>query len=224
MKPIDRLILLSVLLGLLVNLASSFLDAKFPQVGLYLTALLVIIVFIWGTFRLSSTVMQYFRKGRYSVEVFLLNQNNDLLLIKHPYHGRLLPPGGRLNQWELPHEAVSRRLREEAGISEFEFHPRFHKIQSPKMINEIVERVPTPYLIQIEHRKQRRDIKFHYDYIYICLFIGDGTKPLETIKEYNPKWMNLKGIYQLDKHLKPFDDAVQTYEDLLKKLKPRSII
>src|SRR5579875_704133 len=187
MKPIDRFILLSVLLGLLINLTSSFLDARFPQVGLYLTALLVIAVCIWGIFRLSSVALQYFRSGRYSVEVFLLNQNNDLLLIKHPYHRRLLPPGGRLNQWEQPHEAVSRSLLEEAGISEFEFHARFH-----------------------------------YDFIYICIFTGNTTKSLASVKEYHPKWMTLQEIKQLDKSSRPFDDAIQIYEDLLKKLKPRS--
>jgi ADP-ribose pyrophosphatase YjhB (NUDIX family) len=222
MKPIDRFILLSVLLGLLINLTSSFLDARFPQAGLYLTALLVIAICIWGIFRLSSVALQYFRSGRYSVEVFLLNQNNDLLLIKHPYHRRLLPPGGRLNQWEQPHEAVSRSLLEEAGISEFEFHARFHKIQAPKMINNVVERVPAPYLTQIEHRKQRRDIKFHYDFIYICIFTGNTTKSLASVKEYHPKWMTLQEIKQLDKSSRPFDDAIQIYEDLLKKLKPRS--
>jgi ADP-ribose pyrophosphatase YjhB (NUDIX family) len=215
MKSIDRFILVTVLISLLVNLGSAFVDQRFPTITGYAAIILGLAIIIWGVYRLLGIVFQYIRYGRYAVLVFFLHKNNKLLLIRHPFHGCLLPPGGRLNQWELPHKAVAKKLEEEAGITEFEFHPKFHN--PDYMISEVVEDVPRPYSVHMEHRKQRGLVKFHYAFVYVCRFKGAVT-PLENKPDYQPRWLSLEEIYQLPKGDIPYDDILRRYEDILHSL------
>jgi ADP-ribose pyrophosphatase YjhB (NUDIX family) len=212
MKSIDRFILATILVGLIVNLGSTFIDEYFPQITTYAAITLGFAVAIWGLYRLVSTLLQYVRYGRYAVLIFFLNSENKLLLIKHPFHGCLLPPGGRLKQWELPHVAVAKRLKEETKIEDFEFHPQFHNPNL--MISEIVESVPRPYSVHMEHRKQRGLVRFHYAFVYVCHFIGSDM-PLQPVEDYQPRWLSLPEIYQLPKGVIPYDDIIRRYEDIL---------
>lgn len=215
MRPSDRFILATIIVGLIVNLGSTFLGEYFPQVSQYAAISLGIAVAIWALYRLVSTLLHYLRYGRFAVLIFFLNSKNELLLIKHPYHGCLLPPGGRLKQWELPHIGVANRLREETRIIDFEFHPKFHN--SNLMISEVVENVPRPYSVHMEHRKQRGLVRFHYAFVYVCRFRGQD-QVLEPVDGYLPRWMGLTEIYQLPKGLIPYDDIIRRYEDILKNL------
>lgn len=118
-KPLDRLILASVILALAVNWASTFFGERFPKINLYAAIVLTLGAVVWGVYRVLNTLLQYLRFGRFAALIFFLSADRKLLLIYHPFHRRLLPPGGRLQQWELPHAAVRHRLREETGILDF---------------------------------------------------------------------------------------------------------
>ena len=43
-------------------------------------------------------------------------QSSKVLLHKHPKHNKWLPPGGHVEQNELPHEAAIREALEETGL------------------------------------------------------------------------------------------------------------
>ena len=47
----------------------------------------------------------------------VFNENKQILMIKHKQHGKWLPPGGHVDENELPCEAVAREVLEETGIS-----------------------------------------------------------------------------------------------------------
>lgn len=222
MKRIDELVLFTFLASLIVNLVSYFLISQLSQFTSYLTVALFVAMILWGTFRFISFILQYLQYGRYAVLIYFLNKNNELLLIKNPYHGRFIPPGGRLKLWEFPHMAVSRKLKEEAGISDFEYHPQFHKLSSSLKKYELVEEVQRPYMVTIEHRKQKGNVRLHYDFTYICRFPNGDDKPLKVVEKYNPRWMSLEEIYKLENPLRPFHDAIDCYENLLQSLKSRS--
>lgn len=216
MKNIDRFILASIIVSLLVNLGSAFLGQYFPQINIIAAIVLGVAIAVWGLYRLISTLLQYLSFGRYAVLIFFLNKNNELLLIKHPFHRCLLPPGGRLGLWDLPHQTVAKKLKEETGITEFEFHPKFHN--PDQMISEVVEDVPRPYSVHMEHRRQRGFVKFHYAFVYVCRSKNGIDKPLVAINEYQPRWMNLESIYLLPKNDIPYDDIIRRYEDILRNL------
>lgn len=217
MKHVDRLILSAIILGLLVNIASAFFSQQYPQASLYAAALMLAAVVLWGLFRLALLALQFTRAGRYAVLVFYLNVDSDLLLVKHPFHGRLIPPGGRLHRWEIPHVAVARVLNEEAAITQFEFHPKFHK--PDMMLSDVVEEVPRPFAVQIEHRRQRGLVRFHYAFVYVCRPIGTDSQ-LEAVQGYAPRWMNLTQMYLAGHDMRPFDDVLLRYQDLLRVVRP----
>jgi ADP-ribose pyrophosphatase YjhB (NUDIX family) len=216
MKAIDRFILASVLVGLLVNLGSAFLSSQLPRLNEYAAIVLGVAVCIWGLYRLIEVILRYTRYGRYAVLVLFLNSKLEILLVRHPFHKRLIPPGGRLQQWELPHLAVAKRLIKEAGIDDFEFHPKFHHLNGP--ISDVVERVPQPYSVQIEHRRQRGLVKFHYTFVYVCKFRGED-KQLAHVESYQPRWISLEEIGKLQRDLIPFDDVLLQYQEILNKIR-----
>ena len=162
------------------------------------------------------------QSGGHAVLIFFLNEKDELLLIRHPFHQCYLPPGGGLKDGELPHKAVAERLKEETGILNFKFHPDFH---NPFLvISEKVEDVPGPYSVHLELRPQSTGAEFHYAFVYVCCFDG-ADQPLSPMREYQPRWMSLEKIYELPKGQIPFDDIMVRYEDILRHLgrevKPR---
>ena len=161
---------------------------------------------------LRSTIPEV---GGYAVLIFFLNKRNELLLIKHPFHGCYLPPGGGLKQGEVPHLAVAERLKEETGIQEFEFHPKFHN--SDLVISEKVRDVPSPYSVHFELREQSTGAEYHYAFVYVCRFKG-ADQALAPLKDYQPAWMYLEKIYKLPQGEIPFDDIMVRYEDILRSM------
>ncbi len=215
MKTLDRLVLLTIGTGLLVNLAAIRFSEQFPKASLYAFVVLAVVATTWAIARLAAAVLQYLLFGRYAVLIYFLNRNNELLLISHPFHNRLLPPGGRLKIWELPHNAVATKLKTETAITSFQFHPGFHNPNL--MITEKVEDVPRPCWVHMEHRWQRGLVKFHYVFVYVCRFPG-ADEPLGHVEDYEPRWMSLREIEALGKDLRPFDDIILRYKEVLDRL------
>lgn len=214
LNSVDRLIMSAIVLAAIVNVASSYYSEVLPE-SIKVSALLIVsIIFIYFIFRILGLLLSYLRYGRFAVLVFVLNKKNQLLLVSHPYHKRRIPPGGRLAQWELPHTAVTAKLKDEANILNFEFHSLFHK--KHLVISELVEDVPRPYSVHMEHRRQRSLVKFHYAFIYIVRCLEEGGYRFRS--EYDPKWFSLQEIKEMPRDQIPFDDIIRRYEDILEQL------
>ncbi len=212
MKKSDSFILLTVVVGVILNLGAAHIDRRFPPVSAYASTLLAAALLLYLCYRVFDGLLHYLRFGRYAVLIFFLNSKNQLLLIRHPYHKCYLPPGGRLSQWELPHEAVSRKLKEEVGVTSYELHPTFHN--PPVVISEKVEDVPRPYTVHMEHRRQRNLIRFHYAFVYVCRFKGND-ETLPRVADYEPHFFDLESIYNMPRGTIPYDDIIRRYEDIL---------
>lgn len=226
LSKFDRGIISGLILVASVNIFSDYLGENFPDFKKGIGLVILILLIIWLTFNIIRIVIHLVTYGRYAIEIFLLDDKNNLLLIYHPYHKRWIPPGGRLKLFELPHEALVKKLKEESGLDEnnFELHPVFHGDYFPKIIGK-AEKVPRPYIVQKEHRMQRRFVKFHYDFIYVCRFVG--TKPnLDTNINgdlYKPTWFNIENVEKISKEEgKPFDDVIDTYKNILKKISEKT--
>lgn len=131
---------------------------------------LILLLLAW-IFSLSlRIIIKTLTHGRYAVEAFILNEKNDLLLYWHPHHKLQLPPGGRVGRFEFPHEAIVRHLKERLDLERdaYDFVPEFHHgLDGSKGHLGHVERVPAPFMVQRELRRQRSLVKFHYDFIYV---------------------------------------------------------
>ena len=193
-----------------MNLSSSYLYDRLPLLHALSTIFLGVTLVLWLGIKGFQFVTR--RYGRFAVEAIFLNGNNELLLIRHPFHNCLLAPSGRLRIWQPPNEALAEVLRREAGIVDFELHPVFHNKGS--MVTDRVQDIPRPYAVQIEHRRQRGLVGSHYDFLYVCRFRG-GDQPLKSIADYHPRWMSIAEIRALGKDERPFDDLIIRYEEVL---------
>jgi len=93
---------------------------------------------------------------------YVFNEDGKILLIKHKKFGVWIPPGGKIEAGELPHEAVVREVLEETGLG-VEVIPFLQGIMSTKYSMEL----PRPFTIT--QYSTTDDGVFNFvDYAYIC--------------------------------------------------------
>lgn len=52
----------------------------------------------------------------YTITVFIVNKNNQALLVNHPRYNKWIPMGGHIELNEDPEEALFREIKEETGL------------------------------------------------------------------------------------------------------------
>jgi len=220
MNKIDRFLLSSILVALCVNIASNFISKLNNNIETYAGYLVVGSVFVWALLVVLKMVYNYFTDGKFAVEAFILNRNNELLVYKHNFHKKFIPPGGRVRNNEFPDIALVNRLNERVGLKDGDYsfneilHPDFnvtnHNISS-------VKRLPVPFIIQKEIRKQRLFKKFHYDFIYVLNMSNNNITFPNNI--YVPfKFVNMEALNRMVDSNETFPDVADTYQRILDKL------
>ena len=97
-------------------------------------------------------------------------EKTKILLIFHKKLQKWLPPGGHVEEGELPHEAVLREVQEEVGISaQFDTDSLTPELG---LQGEVDIQVPEPYalLYQIIPASSKEEAHIHFDFVYplIC--------------------------------------------------------
>lgn len=213
-RYVRDVIVTGVILAVLVNLASSssYIPDSAKRVAFWLLVSVSVLFVLVHVVNVALSIL-WFGKGRYAVLAFALDPQDRIALAQHPYHRRLIPPGGRLKTLELPHDAVKRVLLEEAGVTQFSFDPHFHSAVAS--YTDTVTILPEPHRIQREDRMQRGLVKFHYAFVYVLRAESDAIQRTEP---YNAKWYTLAQVHALLPPQRPFDDIVKRYEDILLEL------
>jgi hypothetical protein len=204
---LDRWVFSTIIIAIIINLASNVLGNASTLLSQVSTVILVIGLVAYVVARVTAVALNYYLYSRFSILVFVLDDERRLLLYRHPNFHRFIPPGGRLGLSEAPDEAVGPRLKAKAGINSFEFDKHFHAPRFP--ISELVEEVVRPFAVHREHRRQRGGVRSHYCFVYVCRLAGDARA--------NPdcRWMNLTDILAMEVHLRPFDDIIAKYRLIL---------
>lgn len=118
----------------------------------------------------------------------VVDDDNRFLLVRHPFHGTLLPPGGRVRNGEKPDEFGVAETLEETGYK-VTFHPKVHpELELPGERGITVS--PRPFHVQCESG-QRGGLE-HYDMIYVAC-------PSEKISEgrLDHGWYELRNLEAL---------------------------
>ena len=104
--------------------------------------------------------------SHYTATGFVLNKEcSKILFIFHKKLQVWLPPGGHVDEGELPHEAVVREVFEETGV-------RAHIIDPVGFLGLMDHgqeiQIPTPYAIFHEKIPAHGDVEahMHYDFLY----------------------------------------------------------
>ena len=132
----------------------------------------------------------------------VLNPNREVLMI---YHNKLqvwLPPGGHIDENELPTDAVLREIFEETGV-QAEIVPNKRELDCN---DTHVFQVDMPFVILLEDI-ERDGMHNHIDMIYLCTAKDTKLKPQEN-EVSDIGWFSLDQV----KALKTFDNVITTID------------
>jgi ADP-ribose pyrophosphatase YjhB (NUDIX family) len=128
-------------------------------------------------------------KWRYATTVIVF-EGDKVLLVWHPFHNVWLPPGHRVGFQEYPHKAALKAVLRETGYV-VDFINTIH--YEEKSIDRNTWQIPQPYFVMREDQGQRRSIRSHYDFYYVCHVTNKKPQP-KGVLDY--KWY---GIFELGK-------------------------
>ncbi|MCL1925141.1 MAG: NUDIX hydrolase [Defluviitaleaceae bacterium] len=114
----------------------------------------------------------------------IFNDEKEILFINHKKFGNWVPPGGKVEANEFPHEACLREIFEETGL-------KVKLIEDKHCLDEYS--APRPFAVTCWERDKVRYI----DYLYICKYTGGEVK-LEEKEAYGFKWVSEKAISKID--------------------------
>ena len=141
-------------------------------------------------------------RNKFTATALVFNESGQILMIKHKQQGKWLPPGGHVDENELPCQAVKREVFEETGI----------KVQVLSSVPEIIivggvaKELPLP--LRIMHVDvEGTGLNNYIDLIYLCRAINTDTTPQESEID-DIGWFSPEEAMKMD-----------TYEDIIKTIK-----
>jgi len=131
---------------------------------------------------------------------------NKILMVHHNKLNVWLPPGGHINENELPDDAVIREIFEETGV--------MAEIVSHK--NELgfidgCKELETPFIILLEDI-EGNGTHNHIDMVYICRAITEDLNPQES-EVHGIGWFTFDEIKQLT----TYDNVIKTISKAISK-------
>ena len=138
-------------------------------------------------------------RNQFLVVGLVFNESGQILMIKHRKKGKWLPPGGHVDENELPCIAVAREVLEETGVS----------VQVLSSVSELglsigaAKELPLPLRIMYWNVGDTNYINL----VYLCRAINTDTTPQETE-------VDAVGWYSPEEAIK-----MDTYEDIIKTIK-----
>jgi 8-oxo-dGTP pyrophosphatase MutT (NUDIX family) len=130
----------------------------------------------------------------------LVLHQEHVLLVHHKRIGAWLPPGGHIEDRELPHEAAVREIYEETGVQV--------EVLSASLVdtgNADAFLLPSPLCMHAIQAREKGQELYHLDIAYLCRPIldvhlqSDKTLPELTIAEevHDVAWVALNHLHTL---------------------------
>lgn len=209
-------VILGVIQSVLVNVATGaavFLGYRSVALTL-LTFSIVVMVALSGI-----SLWSWYRKtGPLAVEIFLFDEQESLLLYRHPYHGVLMPPGGKVGAFESVHEAIERALLERVGLGPDAYDLQsLHPSSATSRKFTKVSLLACPFRIQVENHPQRRLKTRHIDLLFFGVIRKEAK--IRAATEYGPAGFWPRDQLGLVVEANPrelFPDVLDAYDALLK--------
>lgn len=217
LSKFDKYLMSSLLVATIINVGSTYIGAINPILQATLGYVLAFTVIISTCYIAIKITYKNITSGKLAVEAFILDDKNRLLFYSHPYHRIFLPPGGRVKGNEFPDQALENRLKERIGLKKehYQFDKKLHPTFDEDNNIGRVQRVPTPFIIQRELRKQRLFKSFHYDFIYV-LNTAINIDQLSKTSKYEPlKFMNYDAVEKMVADRRTFPDVLDAYKRIL---------
>jgi ADP-ribose pyrophosphatase YjhB (NUDIX family) len=132
-------------------------------------------------------------QNRFTSTGFVINDSNEILMIKHKKLGKWMPPGGHVDENELPCDAVLREVYEETGVrAQIIFTKKKKATSSDVQLREL----PLPMEILLTN--------FEGDGLYNCInlnylcYADDTALNPSTAEVSDIGWFSLSEALKLD--------------------------
>lgn len=137
-------------------------------------------------------------KRHFTVTGYVVNQDRSkLLLIHHIKLGKWLPPGGHLEENELPHEGAIREVLEETGITATPIMDDEHVLGLKDVADT---QIPRPYALLYQLiPESKKDVEhIHLDMVY-ALLADDSSLPAAQLEEvHDARWRTKAEVLAAD--------------------------
>jgi ADP-ribose pyrophosphatase YjhB (NUDIX family) len=123
------------------------------------------------------------------------SDKTKVLLIYHKKLNKWMPPGGHIQDGEMPHEAILREVKEETGINTKFLWKKMH-VNLDKNREWLI---PSPHLVMLQliPKNNKETEHYHYDLSYMLLAKNEKIKV--NLKEVEKAgWFSLKEIMALN--------------------------
>lgn len=142
------------------------------------------------------------------------DQVPQILLVYHPKIGKWLPPGGHIEENELPHEAACRECFEETGIE-------VEALSSLGIFQGNINRwnaisLPTPYAMLLENIPSWNDQPAHQHIDHLYLVERKKDMRMASHDLHHLKWFSFDELQELRPDEEVFVETLQLLEPLLK--------
>ena len=136
----------------------------------------------------------------------VFNESGQILMIKHKQQGKWLPPGGHVDENELPCKAVAREVLEETGVSV----QVLSSVPKLDLSSGVAKELSLP--LRIMHVDvDGTGLNNYIDFLCLCRAINTDTTPQETEID-DIGWFSPEGVMKMDTH----EDIIKTIESVIK--------
>lgn len=141
-------------------------------------------------------------------------KGEKIILMHHKKLSSWLPPGGHLEENELPEECAKRECKEETGIEieVLDYNKDF------SFTHDWTKTIPNPFAILLEKIEENH---FHIDLSYLAVPVGGELNHLEK-EAHSAKWFTLKEIGELKKGV-VFENTKLMCSRAIKLMKERGV-
>jgi len=138
------------------------------------------------------------------------NQKNEILMIKHNKLKVWLPPGGHIDENELPDDALLREIYEETGIKAKIMPDK----QGLSILNEGCRELARPFAILLENI-EGDGTHNHIDLVYLCAAESEELAPQES-EVSGIGWFSLEEFLELDTFENVRKTVISSYNKTLR--------
>ena len=138
-------------------------------------------------------------RNQFTATGLVFNKNRQILMIRHKQQGKWLPPGGHVDENELPCKAVAREVLEETGIAV----QVLSSVPKLDISGGVAKELPLPVRIMHEN-VDGTGLHNYIDLLYLCRAINTDTIPQEAEID-GIGWFSPEEVMEMD-----------TYEDIYK--------